>query len=101
MAPSLELQSNLTARLSHQKLVSFIVPWSSEEKIVSGDHHQGHLHDLPDSKDRPHGGPAEDVAHVHPELDQLCLGTKTDIDTDWSLVMSREDLQDYTSNPDH
>ena len=55
------------------------LPWSGEEEIISRNDHQGHLHYLPDSEDRPHGGPAEDVTHVHDDLNQ-------DPPPPWSLV---------------
>ena len=42
-------------------------PGAGKEEVVSCYHHQSHLHHLPDSQDHPHGGPAEDVAHVHGE----------------------------------
>ena len=71
MAPSLELQSSLPQSwitLATRCYLVYTEPGSGKEEVVSGQHHQSHLHDLPDSQDHPHGGPAQDVAHVHPDL---------------------------------
>ena len=81
MAPSLVEQRSLDKKIFEKfwtKIVWLFTPGSCEDEVVSRYHHQSHLYDLPDSEDDPHGGPAEDVAHVHDDDDdQLVSGHDT------------------------